>query len=726
MRSVADDLRATDSVLSTQFSVLSTRDKPQPRTAGAAACDFCSLPVYGLGPDDGPSYCCYGCRFAASIAAADGDEGQARWAMTRLGLAVFFSMSVMVFTLVLWSQSLESTDRLATIWYDLARYACLIFTLPVLLLLGGPLVTDALAEVRAQRASFNSLLCLGILASVAYSVWSLWSGSGHVYFEVACVVLVAMTLGRWLEAQGKLQTTAALRGLKQLLPDTVRILRNGALQLVETSKLAAGDEYRVLPGERIAADGEVVRHEAAIDEQVVTGESLPVIRRPGHRIFSGAMVLDGPLDIRATAPAGEGTLARMIEAVTQATAARTRHQRLAEQISRSFLIVVAVVAVITLVVHAQRDLGSGLLAALAVLVIACPCALGLATPMALWAAVGRAAQAGVLIRDGDALTSLAQSKTFCFDKTGTLTTGNADVERLVLLSEADKATVLRVASALARTTTHPLAATIVRYADQRGVNASTEVTAVQQRPGYGVSGKVDGEETGYLGSRKWMAASGQQLTTQIAKGDGSDDAAEVIVAWAGFAKGRFVIQETLRPEGETTVSQLRKLGRRCVMLTGDRAARAAALATALGLEHQSELLPEDKLQAIVALRASGPVVMVGDGINDAPALAAADVGIALASAADISRHSAHICLLSSDLSRLPWLLTLAQRTERTIHWNLVWAFGYNLAGVGLAAVGWLHPVIAALAMSVSSLLVVSNSLAVARFDPSAIGKEAGR
>jgi P-type E1-E2 ATPase len=223
-----------------------------------------------------------------------------------------------------------------------------------------------------------------------------------------------------------------------------------------------------------------------------------------------------------------------------------------------------------------------------------------------------------------------------------------------------------------------------------------------------------------------MDATGQLITAQLmqARGEGEDEAAEVIVAWGGRARGRFVIREAVRPEAEATIVQLRKMGRRCVMLTGDRAVRASAIAASVGLESRAELLPEEKLAAIEKLRAGGPVVMVGDGINDAPALTAADVGIALGSGTDISRHAAHVCLLSSDLSRLPWLLDLARRTEHTIRWNLVWALGYNMAGIGLAAAGWLHPVIAALAMIISSMLVVSNSLALARFDPATTAKEA--
>jgi len=641
--------------------------------------------------------------------------------MTRLGLAIFFSMSVMVFTMLLWSEANEPVDRLMDVWYDVARWACFLFTIPVVLLLGGPLLADAVAELRAGRASMSLLLALGVCSAMAYSLWSLISGGGHVYFEVACVVLVAVTLGRWFEATGKLKTTAALRGLKQLLPDTVRILRGDEEQFLNTNQLVAGDEFRVLPGERIAADGRVVRREAAIDEQVVTGEGFPVVRRAGDCVLSGSLVLDGPLDIRASAPAGEGTLARMIDAVVQATAARTRYERLAERISRWFLPTIGLIAVSTLIIHAWLgNLPSGLLSAVAVLVIACPCALGLATPMALWAAVGRAAQDGVLIRDGDALGALAKVKTICFDKTGTLTTGEAAVERLILDRGSSERELVGVAGALGRTSTHPLSMAVTRYAGHDAQCGSPNLDNVQVHAGFGVSGMShDVAATAFLGSRTWMAECGQRIPDELISPENSDDdlAAETLLGWSGRVRARFVIRETVRPQAKQTIADLRTIGCDCVMLTGDRERRARAMAAALGLEQMAELLPLDKLAALKSLQSTGPVAMVGDGINDAPAMAAADVGIALGSATDISRHSAAVCLLTNNLSRLPWLVRLARRTEYTIRWNLVWAFAYNALGIGLAAIGWLHPVFAAIAMSVSSFLVVTNSLALAHYAP---------
>jgi heavy metal translocating P-type ATPase len=688
-----------------------------------ASCAFCGLPTSAhVTLPDQPAYCCFGCRFAASIAASDGDEGQARWAMTRLGLAVFFAMNVMVFTMLLWSQPDADQGPLAGAWYNLARYACLLFTLPVVIMLGGPLAADALAELGRGRPSLSLLLSVGVGAALAVSVWSLMQGAGHVYFEVVCTILVATTLGRWLEASGKLKTTEALRGLARLLPEQVRILRGGVETIVPANQLVAGATFRVLPGERIAADGTIVRHRASLDPQVVTGESVPTVVGPGQTVLSGMLVLDGPLEIVASTSAGEGMLARLVEAVRDATAARSRYERLAERISRWFLPLVALIALATSAVHAWLgDAGGGLLAALAVLTIACPCALGLATPMALWAAVGRAAQAGVLIRDGDALSALASARTAAFDKTGTLTTGTPRVCGVAFESAETGRDGLPIARALAETSAHPLARAVAAYAGERQVSAPPgAVSDVHTVPGCGIFGRIDllGDALGgeaYLGSRRWLISCGQQAGSSLGELPADDSDCEVFVAWKGRIHGRFQISQTIRPEAAGAIAALRRQGLDCCMLTGDRQAQAQTLANQMGLAHRAELLPGDKLAAIRQWKARGGVIMVGDGINDAPALAEADVGIALGSAADISRHSAAVCLLRDDLARLPWLVELARATVRTIRWNLLWTFAYNLVGIGLAAAGWLHPVVAAIAMAASGLMVIGNSLVLAQY-----------
>ncbi|QDU26202.1 Copper-exporting P-type ATPase A [Anatilimnocola aggregata] len=684
-----------------------------------AQCDFCELPItHGAATDEaGHQYCCYGCRFAASIAASSGDEAQSRWTMTKLGLSVFFSMNVMVCTLLLWSET-SATNELASAWYGLFRSASLLFSLPVLLLLGPPIVKDARRELLAGRSSMSVLLIVGVAAAMGYSVYSVMFG-GHIYCEVACAILLGVTLGKWLEANGKLQTTAALRAMSQLLPDTVRKWMNNVETIVPASDLQPGEWFRVLPGERIVADGIVQQGEALVDEQAVTGESAPAHKFGEALVYSGTLVLDGPLVIAATSAAGEGTIAKMIAAVKQGTASRSHYERLAERISRWFLPVVLMLALGTLAIHVSRgQFEQGLLAAVAVLVIACPCSLGLATPMALWAAIARAAQAGILIRSGDALTQFAAVKTICFDKTGTLTTGQPQLTAYNLAPGVSLSQVSAHVNDLVIDSTHPLAQSLADWCrEEHSHQASfSGVTNSRHLPGRGVVGYSPELGTDVLlGNRRWLEACHQDCRELSLPAD--DATAETLVAWGGRVRAQFLFSEQLRSGVKNTLQQLAAEQLNLLMLTGDRDSRARHLATSLGLSYRAELLPEAKLLAIKSLsHSNGPVAMVGDGINDAPALATADVGISLAGGTDIARHSAPICLLRNDLSSLLFLRRLAITTRHALRWNLVWALGYNVIGLGLAAAGWLHPVIAAIAMGLSGLFVVTNSLALARFE----------
>ena len=327
----------------------------------SGACDYCGLPLVGAaapdarrGADSGPRYCCLGCRFAASITASRGADGEARWMMTRLGLALFFTMNVMVFTLLLWSQqegAAADTSPGSRSFYDLARHACLLFTGPVLLLLGGPLVEDALSDLRRGRLGIGLLLLLGVAAAFGQSAWATWLGSGHVYFEVACMVLVAVTLGRWLEASGKLRTTQALRDLRKLLPDTVRLVTADGEAEVPLEGVRPGNVLRLLPGEHVPTDGRIAAGTAAIDERTVTGESLPVVKGPGDLLHSGTLDLDGELLVEVTAAPGAGTLERLIDAVAAAASGGSRQQRVAERVAAGFRLVVLVVAAGRCAIH---------------------------------------------------------------------------------------------------------------------------------------------------------------------------------------------------------------------------------------------------------------------------------------------------------------------------------------------------------------------------------------
>jgi len=709
------------------------------------ACDYCGLPVAVAAADADPRYCCHGCRFAASITGAGGADGRARWMMARLGLAIFFTMNVMVFTMLLWSQqdaagpaavvAGSGSPAAAETFYSLARHACLLFTAPVLLLLGGPLLDDTLAELRRGRAGLNGLLLAGVVAAFVISAFATWQGTGHVYFEVSCMVLVAVTLGRWLEATGKLRTTAALRELRTLLPDVVRLVEAGAgpasaatptagdiiTREVPLAAIEVGDRLRVLPGEHLPTDGRIVAGEAALDERAVTGESEPVVRRAdagvASLVHSGSCNLDGDLVVEVTAAPGAGTLERLIDAV-EAAAGRSRQQRLAETIAGWFLPLVLVVAAVTTIVHWRLGgPAAGMLTGLAVVVVSCPCALGLATPMALWAAIGTATRRHVLVRDGDALERLARAHTFCFDKTGTLTTGCRVTAILTPGGgHADTDALLAIAAGLAAGSTHVHAAAIVAAAEARGVRPASVVNP-RSIAGRGVEAGLPDGRLARLGSPAWLGGS---AATTAAAGDAPP---RCLLAIDDALRLAFHISEFVRPEAAAAIAGIRDRGGETWMLSGDQAARAAAVAEPLGLRWRAPLLPTEKLAAIEAFAAAGcGVVMVGDGINDAPALAAADVGVALGCGADVSRWTADVCLLTDDLSALPRLVDLARRTRKTIRWNLLWAFGYNAACIPAAAAGLVHPAVAAVAMVASSLLVVGNSLRLSEDDPPPAGE----
>ncbi len=685
--------------------------------ASRPQCDFCKLPLtHGVSADAaGHRYCCYGCRFAASLSVAHGDEAQMQWTMTRLGLAVFFSMNVMVCTLLLWSERENNSGAMPAVWYDLFRYASFLFSLPVIMFLGPPIVEDARRELFSGRASMSVLLIVGVAAAMGYSAWSVLFG-GHVYCEVACAILLGVTLGKWLEANGKLQTTAALRALSKFLPETVRIVRDDQEEIKPAATLQTGELFRVLPGERIVADGCIALGEAVVDEQALTGEGMPTSKCLGSPVYSGTLVIDAPLLIRATAPAGEGTMARLIAAVKQGAEARSKYERLAERISQWFLPMVVLTAGGTLLLHGLRgNWEQGLLSAVAVVVIACPCSLGLATPMALWAAISRAAEEGILIRSGDALTQFAHVRTIAFDKTGTLTTGEPRLQRFQLgdgITPNDLATVLRP---LVEDSSHPLAAAIRKSAICSWVpGAASAVEQIRHLPGRGIWAINARERTiVYLGNRRWLEAEGVDCSNFPP----SEIAAETLLACLGRARAQFLFTEELRPDLTATLAALRQQDLQLLMLTGDREPRASALARSLGMQFRAGLLPEEKLRTLQQVPPSArPIAMVGDGINDAPALAVADVGVSLASGTDIARNSAEICLLRNELRSLPFLRRLACRTVQALHWNLTWAFLYNFIGIALAAAGWLHPVIAAVAMGLSGLMVVLNSLSLTRFE----------
>jgi heavy metal translocating P-type ATPase len=711
------------------------------RTPREINCAYCGLPVSSRrssvtstdesttsGTGGAEEYCCLGCRFAAAVTQEKGEIGQARWTLTRLGLSIFFTMNVMVFTMALWSwdvYDIGGGQELASFLRQLFRQLCFVCALPVLLMLGVPLLQSAWGTIRRGELTTDLLLATGVVAAFAYSVISLWQGATHVYFEVSCMVLVAVTLGRWLEATGKIKTTSALEALQQLLPERARVVdsASGAATEVALHEVQPGMLLHVLAGQRIPTDGRITRYATTVDEQIITGESRPRSKQIGDTVYGGSLVVDSDTYIEATSRPNDGTLQRIVELVRTAARQKSAHVRFADRCVHYFTPFLFAATLATFYWHTRAaGFQQGLMASLSVVLIACPCALGIATPLALWAGIGRAARGQVLFRDGDTLDAFAQIDTVFLDKTGTLSTGT-----LVLIEQQWqpgippelKSSVRGIASR----SVHPVARAVSDALQD--VPLPERLGPVLHHPGQGLSCDVtELGDTVYLGSKTWMEQLNCSLTDFQADTAASitqdsstaDSGTTAWVAWRGRVQGRFQFSEQLRPEASDALQRLRQDHLAIEVLTGDSSRYGQSLAEELQVQVHAELMPSDKQEHLKrAMRAGRRVAMVGDGVNDAPALATATVGIAMGCGADASRDAAGICLLGDDLRRIGWTLELARHTRRTVRQNLVWAFAYNLIGVALAMGGLLNPIFAAAAMLGSSLLVIGNSLRLSGF-----------
>lgn len=689
---------------------------------GTLACHYCQLPVRlsaaaAAENADQPVYCCYGCSFAASITQQGGERGQAVWMLTRLGLAGFLTMCVMMCSIYLYGREVydrnAATEAVSANIAQILRYASLLLSTPVLFLLGVPILQAAWSQWRMRIISTDALVVLGVISAYVYSYVATIGGGGATYFETACMILVLVTLGRWFEAVGKLHATERVKSLDALLPSAVRIIRDGTECTVRPDDILIGDMLLVQAGDRISVDGVVESGRANVDEQIVTGESATIVKQRGDTVRAGAISLDGNLAVRATAVGRETTLGRLLTLLESARASKGRYERMADRVAAYFLPLTLLLAIIAaLAGYARGGANEAIMSSLSVLLIACPCGLGIATPMAVWMSLGRAASAGALFRSGTAIEALARVRTVFFDKTGTLTTGLPGVASITTDSGVGRDTVLALAAGLAKSSRHAVSQGLVAHANQLGVTPAS-MSSVTTVAGRGLVATC-GLELVRLGNPAMMEEA------SLAIGDNLRIALEHALA-AGrsvvcLSRGARVIgvielTEELRSEAAESLRGIQNLGCTVAVLTGDHPMRGRALARDLGVETHAGLLPADKVGRIAsASHVDKLVAMVGDGLNDAPAMAAADVGIAMGCGADVTREAAAICLMGNNLAALPWLIALARRTVRTIRVNLFWVFFYNGIGLALAMSGRLSPVIAAIAMVASSLFVIGNSL----------------
>jgi Cu+-exporting ATPase len=595
---------------------------------------------------------------------------------------------------------------------------------PVQFWLGARFYRAGWKALRARTGNMDLLVALGTSAAYGLSVYMLWRHWGHephLYFEAGAAVITLVLLGKWLEARAKRQTTEAIRALQSLRPETARVVRDGKEVEIPAGQLAVDDLVVVRPGERIPADGVVVEGRSHADESMLTGESLPVAKGPRDAVTGGAVNAEGVLSVRVTAVGAQSTLAKIIELVENAQAKKAPIQRLVDRVSAVFVPVVLVIGVATLLGWglATGDWEHAVLNAVAVLVIACPCALGLATPTAIMAGTGVAARNGILIKDAEALETAHAVEVVAFDKTGTLTVGKPALAAFGTAG-MERNTALAWAAAVQAGSEHPLAKAVLSAATGLQIPRAEAARAV---PGRGMQASVGGRRLA-VGSGRWMRELGVDLAPLAAKalemqGKGMTvswlaDLTDKPVVLAAMAFG-----DEIRPEAEQAVKQLRARGLRTVMLTGDNRAAAQWVAARLGIDEvRAEILPADKAEAVAELRgAHSRVAMVGDGVNDAPALAAADLGIAMGSGTDVAMHAAGVTLMRPDPRLVAAAVDVSRRTYRKIRQNLFWAFVYNVVGIPLAALGILSPVIAGAAMALSSVSVIGNTLLLKRWKP---------
>jgi Cu+-exporting ATPase len=610
---------------------------------------------------------------------------------------------------------------------------------------GAPFYLGAWRQLKARTANMDALVALGSTTAFVYSAWALLSGGagGHLYFMESTAIITLISLGHWLEARVSERASGALKNLLQLAPDTARKVIPGGETTVLVAELLPGDRVVLTPGDRVPVDGVVEEGDSAVDEAMLTGESMPVNKKPASELFAGTANLNGRLIMRVTATGEATALAHIIAAVQRAQSSRAEIQRLGDRVSNVFVPVVVCIALAAGLwwglapeaagrvhaalapflwsAHVPMGLAAGFIVAAAVLIVACPCAMGLATPAAIMAGANAAARRGILIRDGVALEKAGAVTAVIFDKTGTLTAGKPEVAEVLEIGKHAAGTK-SLAAALARNSTHPVSGAISKLSEE-----NIQLGNWTEMRGCGVSAVLPPStfnlqpSTLQLGSLRWLRESGVNLALgEKFTADWTARGATIVgLAFNGSLCGLFALKDALKPGAAAVVQQLQQQGLKVFLVTGDNALTAAGIARETDIPAENifaEARPEQKAEFIKKLQAAGErVAFVGDGINDAPALTQADLGIAVSRASDVAREAADIILLKSEIEAVPEALGLARATLRTIKQNLFWAFFYNAAGVPLAALGFMSPILCAAAMGVSDLIVIGNALRLARW-----------
>lgn len=595
-------------------------------------------------------------------------------------------------------------------WFQFA------FAFPVQFIIGWQFYTGAYKSLRSGSANMDVLVALGTSAAFFYSLYESikWmrglTNDPHLYFETSAVLITLILFGKYLEARAKSQTTNALSSLLNLQAKDARVMRDGKEQLVSIDALQVGDHIIVKPGEKVPVDGVIIKGNSSVDESMLTGESIPVEKHMGDKVIGATMNKNGSFTMEATKVGKDTALQSIVKIVESAQGSKAPIQRMADVISGYFVPIVVGIAILTFIVwmlFVKQGFEASLVAAISVLVIACPCALGLATPTSIMVGTGRAAEHGILFKGGEHLERTHEIDTIVLDKTGTITKGEPEVTDF---TGDDRA--LQYLASSEQSSEHPLASAIVKYAEAQAVSLE-EVSHFEAVPGHGIRTQIDNEDI-YVGNRKLMQQYNIEIETfepnmQLFEAQGKT---AMMIAYEGKVQGIVAVQDTVKPSAKDAIDELKAMGIEVIMLTGDNTRTAQAIASEVGIaEVIAEVLPEDKAEKVKALQAQGrKVAMVGDGVNDAPALALSDIGIAIGTGTEVAIEAADVTILGGELTLIPEAIKLSHATIRNVKQNLGFAFGYNVIGIPFAALGLLAPWIAGLAMALSSVSVVSNAL----------------
>ncbi|MBI3804516.1 MAG: cation-translocating P-type ATPase [Nitrospirae bacterium] len=687
-------------------------------------CRHCRLPIRFPARSETDPFCCYGCRIAFHIVGEQGEGGEAAFQLAWLALGALLSMNIMTFSLLLYSGAVPPG------MVPSFHFILFLLSTPLFLLLGAPFFNGLVRELQTGSFGMESLIASGAGAAYLYSTFAWITGREEVYFDTGTMILVLVTLGRLLEAVARAHAADGIKRLLSLTP-LLATVRAGSTQIEKPAeKIQVGEEILIRPGGQIPVDGSVLEAgegRATVDESMLTGEARPVEKGMGDAVYAATVNGESPLWIRATAPLADSLFSQMVRLMERAMMERGQMARLADRVSGQFVpLIFAIAGAVGLFWWRRAGGTTAFFHLLAVLLVACPCALGLAVPMAISVAVGRAAREGVLVRSAKAFELLPKIRSIFFDKTGTLTEGRPAFLAVLLAENSTTGSerLFSISAPLAFFSEHLLAKALCAEAAARDLRR-VSVASFENRPGLGVCGEIEVEgidQRVWMGSRRWMEENGLTLDAGLNR-ESSRAASEgkslVFCGWKGRVQGAFLFSDRLRPETTEALSLLQAEPLSLHLLSGDQRAVAEEIGRLLpSLSICAERLPAEKRDEIRRAKGGGEIVaMVGDGINDAAALAEADVGIAVGSGSDVAKETADVSLVHTDLRKIAWLISFSKRASRIMHQNLFWAFFYNGIGVALAAMGLLRPLLAALAMVFSSLLVIGNSLRLKSFPP---------